>query len=184
MVYSAAQLIRAHGVSGTSLRDVVAHARAPRGSLAHYFPGGKEQLVAEAVAWTRRYVGRQVSRFVAALDPPVPSGLFRAMAGQWRDEFTSAGFGRGCPLVAITAGEADNDSVREAVRDAFDGWQRPVAAALTDLGVPAERAEPLALLMISALEGAIVLARVRRDVEPLDTVVAELAPLLDAAVVT
>ena len=40
MVLSAAQLVRIHGVGATGMRDVVAHAEAPRGSLQHYFPGG------------------------------------------------------------------------------------------------------------------------------------------------
>ncbi|MBD9736107.1 helix-turn-helix transcriptional regulator, partial [Streptomyces sp. H28] len=44
MVFSAAQLIRREGVGATGMREVAAHARAPRGSLQHYFPGGKEQL--------------------------------------------------------------------------------------------------------------------------------------------
>ena len=51
MVLSAAQLVRIQGVGATGMRDVVAHAEAPRGSLQHYFPGGKDQLIAEAVAW-------------------------------------------------------------------------------------------------------------------------------------
>src|SRR5262249_52667678 len=50
MVFAAVQSIRERGVAGTALRDVVERAEAPRGSLQHYFPGGKDQLVAEAVA--------------------------------------------------------------------------------------------------------------------------------------
>ncbi|NED70982.1 TetR/AcrR family transcriptional regulator, partial [Streptomyces sp. SID9944] len=65
---------------------------------------------------------------------------------------------------------------------AFAAWRRPVAGALTDMGVPTERAEPLATLMISSLEGAILMARAEGGVRPLATVARELAPLLDAAV--
>jgi transcriptional regulator LmrA/YxaF-like protein len=50
------------------------------------------------------------------------------------------------------------------------------------MGLTRDRSRALATLMISALEGAIMWARVHRDVGPLDTVVAELAPLLDAHV--
>jgi AcrR family transcriptional regulator len=182
MVYSAVQLIRMQGVSGTGLREVVARARAPRGSLQHYFPGGKEQLVGEAVAWAGDFAADQVSRFLQALPRRAPSALFEAMADQWRREFDRIGFGRGCPIVATVADVAASDRMREAARQAFEHWQEPVAGALTDLGVPAGRAPALALLMLSALEGAIVLARVRRDNGPLDTVTAELGPLLDSAV--
>lgn len=59
-------------------------------------------------------------------------------------------------------------------------WTGPVARALTDMGVPDERSEALATLMISTLEGAILMARAERDVRPLTAVTRELGPLLDA----
>jgi AcrR family transcriptional regulator len=182
MVYQAAQLIRMQGVSGTGLREVVDRAQAPRGSLQHYFPGGKEQLVDEALAWAGNFAAEQVSGFVRSLPRRTPSALFEAMAGQWRREFDRTGFGRGCPIVATVADVSASDRMREAARQAFERWQEPVAAALAEMGVPADRAGALALLMLSTLEGAIVFARVRRDNGPLDAVVAELGPLLDAAV--
>jgi AcrR family transcriptional regulator len=178
MVYNAAQLIRMQGVSGTGLREVVARAQAPRGSLQHYFPGGKEQLVDEAVAWAGDFAAAQVSR---SGPHRTPSALFEAMADQWRREFDRIGFGRGCPIVATVADVSASDRMREAARRAFERWQEPIAAALIEMGVPAGRAGALALLMLSTLEGAIVFARVSRDIGPLDTVVAELGPLLDSA---
>jgi hypothetical protein len=77
---------------------------------------------------------------------------------------------------------AAGGSAREAVAAAFATWREPLAEALAGLGVPVARAEALATLMISTLEGAIILARAEKDVRPLRTVVAELGPLLDAAV--
>jgi AcrR family transcriptional regulator len=185
MVFSAAQLIRRDGVAATGLRDVVEHAEAPRGSLQHYFPGGKDQLVAEAIAWGARYASRRVERYSAALKNPTPSRLFGAMVQQWVDEYTTRGFGAGCPIAAATVDCADSaESVRAASAEAFDAWRRPVAGALAGMGVPRRRAESLATLMISTLEGAILLARAERDVRPLRTAARELGPLLDAAVTT
>ncbi|MFF7069617.1 TetR/AcrR family transcriptional regulator [Streptomyces pseudovenezuelae] len=183
MVFSAAQLIRREGVAATGMREVAAHAGAPRGSLQHYFPGGKEQLVNEAVEWAGRYAGRRVARFLAALPEPTPSGLFAAMVRQWTDEYESAGFAGGCPVAAATVDWAESTvSTRAAAAQAFATWTGPVARALTDMGVPEERAGALATLMVSALEGAILLARAERDVRPLTTVATELGPVLDAAV--
>ncbi|GGX91409.1 TetR/AcrR family transcriptional regulator [Streptomyces anandii] len=183
MVFSAAQLIRRDGVGATGMREVAAHARAPRGSLQHYFPGGKEQLVNEAVAWAGRYAGRRVARFTAGLAEPRPSGLFAAMAGQWIEEYETTGSLAGCPVAAATVDcAASAASTREAAAAAFAGWRGPVTEALTGLGVPAARAEPLATLMISSLEGAIIMARAEGGVGPLKTVARELGPLLDAAV--
>ncbi|GGW49665.1 TetR/AcrR family transcriptional regulator [Streptomyces griseoloalbus] len=183
MVFSAAQLIRRDGVAATGMREVAAHAEAPRGSLQHYFPGGKEQLVNEAVGWAGRYAGDRVARFLAALPQPTPGGLFAEMVRQWTDEYESAGFGGGCPVAAATVDRAGSaESTRAAASAAFDRWTGAVARALSDMGVPAARAEPLATLMISSLEGAILLARAERDVRALTTVSRELGPLLDAAV--
>ncbi|MEU4034720.1 TetR/AcrR family transcriptional regulator [Streptomyces collinus] len=183
MVFSAAQLIRRQGVGATGMRDVAAHAGAPRGSLQHYFPGGKEQLVNEAVGWAGRYAGKRVARFLAGLDRPTPSGLFTAMAAQWTREYEADGFEAGCPVAAVTVDcAAEGASTREAAAAAFAAWRGPVAEALTGMGVPADRVDPLATLMISALEGAILMARAEQDVSPLRTVTGELGPLLDAAV--
>ncbi|MEU2711989.1 TetR/AcrR family transcriptional regulator [Streptomyces sp. NPDC007205] len=183
MVFSAAQLIRRDGVAATGLREVAAHAGAPRGSLQHYFPHGKEQLVNEAVAWAGRYAGKRIARFLAGLEEPTPSGLFAAMAAQWTDEYAADGFAAGCPVAAATVECASaGGSTQEAVAAAFTAWRNPLTEALTGMGVPAARAASLATLMISTLEGAILLARAARDTGPLTTAVRELGPLLDAAV--
>ncbi|MEV1066708.1 TetR/AcrR family transcriptional regulator [Streptomyces sp. NPDC050263] len=183
MVFSAAQLIRRDGVASTGMREVAAHAGAPRGSLQHYFPGGKEQLVNEAVSWAGRYAGARVVHFLAVLDEPTPSGLFGEMVRQWTDEYERAGFAGGCPVAAATVDCAEAVvSTREVAADAFAAWAGPVAQALIDMDVPEERARSLATLMISALEGAILMARAEQHVRPLTTVAHELGPLLDSAV--
>jgi AcrR family transcriptional regulator len=181
MVRSASQLIRTKGVSGTGVREVVAHAGAPRGSLQHYFPEGKDQLVAEAVLWAGGVAARRVGRALERAGA-TPSAFLTTLAADWRSEFLSEGFDGGCPLVAAAADvAATSDELRAAIGRAFAGWQEPLAAALTECGIPVARAPGLALVVISALEGAILLARVRQDVAPLDAVVTELGPMLDAA---
>lgn len=182
MVFSAAQLIRRDGVSSAGMRDVAVHAQAPRGSLQHYFPGGKEQLVNEAVSWAGRYAGDRVARFLAALPERKPSELFAEMVRQWTDEYQTTGFAGGCPVAAATVDCAESTvSTREAASASFSAWTGSVAQALTEMGVPEERAGALATLMIGALEGAILIARAERDVRALTTVSRELGPLLDAA---
>ena len=180
IVYAAAQSVRERGVSATGLRGVVAAARAPRGSLQHYFPGGKDQLVTEALRWSGEFAAGCVREYLDTASSPTPAGLFAAMAKQWRDEFAHRGFHRGCPLVAAAADLAGTDpSLRASIDTAFEDWLFAVRDALRELGVPAGRARSLALVMISSLEGAIVLARTRQDPTPLTVVVRELRPLLD-----
>lgn len=185
MIFSAAQLIRRDGVVSTGMREVALDAAAPRGSLQHYFPGGKAQLVDEAVGWAGDYAAGRVARFLAALPEPTPSGLFASMVRQWTDEYEVAGFAGGCPVAAAMVDCAESvPSTRKAASAAFATWTGAVAQALTEMGVPGERAGALATLMISSLEGAILLARAERDVRALTTVARELGPVLDAAVRT
>jgi AcrR family transcriptional regulator len=183
MVYSAAQLLRRGGVAAVGMREVAAQAHAPRGSLQHYFPGGKEQVVCEAVGWAGQYAAGRVSRFLAALNAPSPSALFAAMARQWTDELSATGALAGCPVAAATADSAQAvESTRTAAAEAFACWRRPVTHALAEMGVPQGRASALATLMVSTLEGAILIARAERSPNALTTAARELAPLLDGAV--
>jgi AcrR family transcriptional regulator len=165
------------------MREIVASADAPRGSLQHYFPGGKDQLVGEALLYMGGTAGRLTQRALEAPGVSSPAELFARMAGGWRDMFVSEGYDAGCPLVAAAADvAASHNDLRVVIARAFDEWEGPLESALESTGVPEDRARRLAVLLISALEGAIVLARVRRDVAPLDVVVDELRPLLDSSV--
>jgi AcrR family transcriptional regulator len=185
MVFSAAQLIRRDGVTATSMRDVVEHARAPRGSLQHYFPDGKQQLINEAVEWAGRYAGSRIERFLAGMRRPSPGRLFAAMVQQWVDDLAANDFEAGCPVAAATVDCADSvESTRTAARAAFAAWRAPIADALRDMGVPPRRTASVATLMVSALEGAIVIARAEHDLRALHVVARELGPMLDALVDT
>lgn len=182
MVYEAAQALREDGVGGAALRTVAARAAAPRGSLQHYFPGGKDQLVSEALLLSGDFAAQWVSSYVDGARRPTPSGLFTHMVAQWKREFTTRGFERGCPVNAAAAEIAGGQSpVNEPLRTALGRWEDAIVAALARMGIPVRRGRRLATVMLSALEGAILLARVHRDVRPLSTVAAELGPLLDQA---
>jgi len=183
MVFSAAQLLRRGGIAAAGMRETATQAHAPRGSLQHYFPGGKEQVVNEAVAWAGRYAASRVPHFLGALDEPSPSALFAAMAQQWTDELAATGTLAGCPVAAATADCAQAiESTRASAAEAFACWRASVTEALTGMGVPPARAEALATLMLSTLEGAILIARAERSPHALATAVQELAPVLDAAI--
>jgi AcrR family transcriptional regulator len=181
MVRSAMALICVRGVNGTGLRDVVEHADAPRGSLQHYFPQGKEQLVREALELAGRTAARTVRRLQEGDRELRPSEVLAAMVDAWRGWLTETDYALGCPVVATVADAVTvTPGLRAAAAETFDVWQTSVADVLGDAGVPAARARALAALLLSALEGAIVMCRARRSLEPLDTVLAELGPVLDA----
>src|SRR5580700_2279521 len=84
MVRSAAQLIRRKGVSGTGMREIVVEADAPRGSLQHYFPGGKEELVSDALLWMGDVSARRIERCLRELETRTPSALLVAIVETWQ----------------------------------------------------------------------------------------------------
>lgn len=181
IVYETAQQLRRAGVTATGLRQVVAEAGAPRGSLQHYFPGGKDQLVTEALQWSGSWAADRIGRHLAGMRRPSPSRLFTAMVDDWDDDLRGRDFERGCPVAGAVVDCADtNPAVRQAASAALETWRRPITDALVTMGRTRRRAETLSTLMLCALEGAIVLARAQRDTAPLRLVARELAPVLDA----
>ena len=68
MVVSAALLIRERGAHSTAIADVLAHSGAPRGSAYHYFPGGRTQLLCEAVDYAAEYMTAKLAAADSCLD--------------------------------------------------------------------------------------------------------------------
>lgn len=176
MIVSAALLIRERGARATSIDDVLRHSGAPRGSVYHHFPGGRDELVREAT----RYAGEVVGHRLAAVRAGDPLAAFDAFLDGYRQALVTSGFRPGCPVlaVAIEAHEDDGGAQAEA-GEVFRGWTAALADAFADGGIPADRAEQLAVLAIAAAEGAIALSRAQHDVAPLDRVRAELRALLE-----
>jgi len=182
MVYEAAQAMREDGVGGAALRTVATRAAAPRGSLQHYFPGGKDQLVTEALEWSGEFAAEQVRAYLRGTRRPSPSGMFNDLVRWWAAELEDREFARGCPVAASVVDTANaNPQVRSAAAAALATWQKPLRSGLRTMGVRPARAAALATLMLAALEGSLVLARAERDTHALRVVSRELAPLLDAA---
>jgi AcrR family transcriptional regulator len=178
MVVSAALLIRERGAHATAISDVLQHSAAPRGSAYHYFPGGRTQLLCEAVDYSGEHVAAIITEAERSLE------LLDTLIDKYRQQLLTSDFRAGCPIaaVAVEAGEvADRDRmapVIERAAAAFDRWSELISQRFIADGIPADRANELAVLATSALEGAILLARVRRDLTPLDLVHRQLHNLL------
>jgi AcrR family transcriptional regulator len=163
MVVSAALLIRERGAHATAISDVLEHSGAPRGSAYHYFPGGRTQLLCEAVDYAGEHVAGVITEAADGLE------LWDTLIDKYRRQLLDSDFRAGCPVVAVSV-EADEETVIERAAAAFDHWTGLIAQRFIADGLAADPANELAMLATSALEGAIVLARVRRDLTPLDVV--------------
>jgi AcrR family transcriptional regulator len=178
MVVSAALLIRERGAQATAISDVLKHSGAPRGSAYHYFPGGRMQLLEEATDYAGAYIAGKISAADSA------AALLDDLIGLYRAQLISTDYRAGCPIVAVTVEAGDPDSpdrttkVIERAAAAFALWTDLIGRLLVAEGMPAARAEEMAMLVTSSIEGAIVIARASRDVKPLDLVHRQLRSLL------
>jgi TetR/AcrR family transcriptional regulator, lmrAB and yxaGH operons repressor len=177
---TSAGLFRRQGASGTGLKEIVRESGAPWGSLYHYFPEGKEQLIAESLRRTGERYARAMQRALAGADPPSAGVLryFNAAA----DNLVRSDFADGCP-VGTVALEAANSSerIRTTCVEVFATWRRVIAEALSGAGIPPEGATDLANQFLMALEGGLILSRVERDPSPLRRAGEVVATAVDAA---
>jgi AcrR family transcriptional regulator len=176
MIASAALLVRERGARATSLDAILAHSGAPRGSVYHHFPGGREQLLREATEYAGEYVARRLER--DATEDPLAA--LEALFDEYRANLLASDFRAGCPVVAVAVESSEDGSdLRDCARAAFEGWRQGIARALESSGINAVRADELAMHAVAAFEGAIILSRAYRDLEPLERVRRELRHLVD-----
>ena len=168
MVRSAATLVREHGVHGSGLREIVTHSGGPRGSLQRYFPGGKTQLVSEALDVAAADLSAEVE---TALGQAVDlAAAIDAIVAPWRRLLVEHNFALGCPLAATVVDAADNDKLRSHVSGLLAQWHTSVANVFVKFGDPEPAAHDKATVLIAAIEGAVILARAQHSTRPLDTV--------------
>jgi TetR/AcrR family transcriptional repressor of lmrAB and yxaGH operons len=176
---AAVDLLQRQGYHGTGLNELLERSEAPRGSLYHYFPGGKEQIGAEAIA----RAGEQVAAAVAHLLRAKPSvaDAVEALAGLLAAGLEASDFERGCP-VATTALEVTpgSEPIRAAAQASFESWLAPLRERLEAAGSDRLQAARCADLAIATLEGALVLARARRNADVLRDSARQLRALLEA----
>jgi AcrR family transcriptional regulator len=180
MVISAALLIRERGAQPTAIADVLEHSGAPRGSAYHYFPGGRTQLLCEAIDYAGDYVAAKLAEADTGLD------ALDGLVAYYRKQLVRSEYRAGCPVVAVAveAGDPAKQDQATPVIDraaaAFARWTDLIAERLVADGVSAARAEELAMLTTTAIEGAIIVARASRDLKPLESVHGQLRDLLQA----
>ena len=178
IVDTCVRLFRRNGYSATGLNDIVDASGAPKGSLYHYFPAGKASIAEATVI----EAGRRVAETMHKLAATAPSAgvLLKEHAKLLAGWMKQSGFRDGCPITTVLLELAPADrSVTEAGRQAYAARISVLTEKLISDGIPKRRAERLAILCTSALQGALIQSRVERSGAPIITVAEELAELID-----
>ncbi|HSF04074.1 MAG TPA: TetR/AcrR family transcriptional regulator [Solirubrobacterales bacterium] len=166
LVRTAMRLFRRQGYASTGLQQILAESGAPRGSLYHYFPSGKESLGEAAVGLAGGMIRDVLSDLAARHREPKAflRAYCRVMAG-WMEE---SGFHSGCPVATTLLETApQSPAITAAGRQAIDGWIEVIAGVLARGGVDRREARSRAQLVVAAMEGALILSRVRRSARPI-----------------
>ena len=98
MIEGAIQLLATRGVHGASLLKVLEHTGAPRGSVYHHFPGGKEELILAALDLTGQRHDRFVDQFRGTSAEEITAGYLEL----WRRILLRSRLESGCPILAVT----------------------------------------------------------------------------------
>lgn len=174
---TAVAMLARHGLNATSIREMAKRADAPFGSTYHHFPGGKQQVVSEAV----KFAGEQVTTLLEQhLRAGAVAGV-NAFLAMWRDTLLLSDFRIGCPVLAVAIEEPIDGSGEDALaaaEQAFHQWEDQLAASLTLQGHDPDSAASLATLIVAAVEGAIALCRACRSIAPFDRTTQQLIRLV------
>jgi AcrR family transcriptional regulator len=169
IIAAAAELMHDRGVARTSIEDVRLAAAVSSSQLYHYF--------ADKSALVRAAVVHQTERVIAYGQSPLGRLDSVEAFTAWRDAFVELHERRhclgGCPLGALVGQLAEVDQVsRDELAAAFERWQASIGeglAAMRARGVLRPEADPdrLAVALLAALQGGLLLGQARRDAAPL-----------------
>jgi TetR/AcrR family transcriptional regulator, lmrAB and yxaGH operons repressor len=176
-IETTARLLELQGYFATGLNQIVSESGAPKGSLYHYFPDGKEGLTVEVIERISATIAGRIRANLALTADPVEAvdGFLRTVA---RAMVATDCKGGGPIATVALETSASSERLRTACRDAYRLWAAAFAEKLVAGGFAPERAERLGQLIIALIEGAIILCRTERSAEPLERLADELRPLL------
>jgi TetR/AcrR family transcriptional repressor of lmrAB and yxaGH operons len=169
MVMSAVNLLARRGLQATSFSEVLEHSGAPRGSVYHHFPAGKDQMIGSAL-------DAAGDRAIDLLDQKAGAPAEEVAAWFlhiWREVLIRGKFEAGCAVLAVAVAADSPDLLDHAAR-VFRTWRQRLAELLEQGGLRAGDAARFAAMLVASSEGAVVLARAEQSLEPFDLVAEQL----------
>ncbi len=180
IIDSSAELFRRQGYTATGVKQIVAAANAPFGSIYHFFPGGKKQLAAETIRSSGQlYIQLFATITMQAPDVTTAVGDFFAGAAETLRE---TDYADACPIATVALEVAStSEPLREATAEVFDSWISGATEYFVAAGIARHTARELAFTMLSLLEGAFIFCRTMRSTEPLEVAGASAVAAAQAA---
>ncbi|WP_168703235.1 TetR/AcrR family transcriptional regulator [Gordonia paraffinivorans] len=160
------ELLRRQGYAATGMKQIVEAGQAPIGSIYHHFPGGKRDVAAAALRQSGAAYAELVTMLLAPIDDPA-EGVESAFVAA-ADTIEFAGWLNMCPVATVAGEVADTEpALREAAGEVMASWIDSGTSMFVARGIPEPDARSLTFALVSALEGAFVMARTLRSTEPI-----------------
>jgi TetR/AcrR family transcriptional regulator, lmrAB and yxaGH operons repressor len=173
MVAGAARLLAERGLQETSFSEVLERTGAPRGSIYHHFPLGKDQLIASAVD----LAGAQAIDLINRSAGKPAEEVTAHFLSLWRAVLLRSNFTAGCSVLAVTIA-TDSPDLLDHAATVFRAWRERLAELLHAGGLEGQDAKRFAAMLIAGTEGGVVLSRAEQSMEPFELVAAQLTSLL------
>jgi AcrR family transcriptional regulator len=165
MIEGAIQLLATKGLQATSFSEVLALTGAPRGSIYHHFPKGKNELIAAALDLS----SQRTLQLIETKRGESARAITEFFLDLWRKLLVHSQFRAGCSVLAVTIA-ADSEELREKAASIFDAWQKKLTELYIEAGVDPVSAADFSFELISASEGAVVVARAQKSLAPFEAV--------------
>jgi AcrR family transcriptional regulator len=165
MVEGAVRLLAQRGLQATSFSEVLELTGAPRGSVYHHFPDGKDQLVSSAVDLAGARALEYLDRWAGSR----PEDITESFLGIWRSVLSGSRFGAGCAVLAVTVA-TDSQELLNHTATVFRAWRERLTELFEQGGLSPRDAARFAATLVASSEGAVVLSRAEQSMEPFDLV--------------
>lgn len=177
IIEKTADLIRVQGYHATGLNQIIQESNTPKGSLYFHFPGGKEELGIAAVQ-SAGFAETQKMEAVLNSEEQVGEAV-KALIQMIAEELHSSAFRRGCPIAMVAVEvSATNDPLRQTCEGVYQDWFTLIQKRLQKSGFALEAANTWSMLILSSIEGALLLSRTQQSIQPLETIAKHLNQLL------
>jgi AcrR family transcriptional regulator len=165
MIEGALKLLAVNGLQATSFSDVLKLTGAPRGSIYHHFPKGKEQLISAALKLSEARTNEAIRKLGGKNTREITEGFLEL----WRQLLVRSHYTAGCSAVAVTVA-TDSSDLLESATSIFRTWQSTLTEMFEAAGLSIQVAAQFATTLIAASEGAVVMSRAEKNIKPFESV--------------
>lgn len=176
IIEAAASLFQKHGYAATSLRQLIEESGQPKGSIYFHFPGGKHEIAMEAAAKN----ADQISALIcyAFENRESLSDAISITCAEFSKRLTETEFVEGCPMAPLaTITLEDSQDLRQLCGQRYEAWLETIELSIQRYGIANTDASAVASLILSSIQGAVLLSQGRCNTQALDSLPASLAKL-------